>query len=358
MRKNNRVKSQARRLRSHLADAVVRTLPIWVFRKMMEHKFINFGMETTNICNANCSFCAYRYMQRPKTIMPWQVFEKATTEFSKAGGGTINFTPTVGDPLVDKQLIEKIRYARQFENIRGAFLYTNGILLNRFNLDELLSSGLTRLAISTFIGSAEGYKKYYGKDKYDQVVKGIIDVTKRNLALANPVYITLHLRVDGDKAKWQATEDYKKIASLIGEQNIDYLTVYDHWGGLIQRDDLPAGTRLDISVSVEKKKRSPCFELYRRVHVLADGKVGACVCVDLESDIRIGDLNKNTLNEIWKDQPLKQYRRNWVKGDLPKPCKGCTRYQAVDTFIQENQKRIMVDFMHRAAPRLLKRLTG
>ena len=55
-----------RRLRSRLLGAAMDTLPVWVFRRMMEYRFINFGVETTNICNANCSFCGYRYMQRPK----------------------------------------------------------------------------------------------------------------------------------------------------------------------------------------------------------------------------------------------------------------------------------------------------
>ena len=112
-------------------------------------------------------------MQRPKKTMRWPVYEKAVREFSAAGGGSLNFTPTVGDPLVDKRLIDKIEFAKSFANISQIFLYTNGILLNRFDMDRFLKSGLTRLAISTFIGSREGYKHYYGKDKYDQVVTNI-----------------------------------------------------------------------------------------------------------------------------------------------------------------------------------------
>ncbi len=51
-----------------------------------------------------------------------------------------------------------IRVKSSFPTINAIFLYTNAILLNRFDLDELLQSGLTRLAISTFVGGRDGYK--------------------------------------------------------------------------------------------------------------------------------------------------------------------------------------------------------
>ena len=65
-------------------------------------------------------------MRRPKKVMPWEVYEKAVREFVKAGGGSLNFTPTVGDPLVDKRLIEKIEFANSLPGITGTFLYTVG----------------------------------------------------------------------------------------------------------------------------------------------------------------------------------------------------------------------------------------
>lgn len=351
------ITDRPRRLRSRVASAITEVLPIWLFRKMMEHKFINFGVETTNICNANCSFCGYRFMQRPKKVMPWEVYEKAVREFAKAGGGWLNFTPTVGDPLVDKRLIEKIEFADQLPEIAGTFLYTNGILLHRFDTDRLLRSGLKRLAISTFIGGREGYKRYYGKDKYGQVVQNIINVARRNRELASPVKITLHLRVEGDKRTWYDTDVYRTLADLIGEENIDYLDTYDAWGGLIKKEDIPEATELEEPLPVEVKARSPCFELYRRVHILADGKVGACVCVDLEGEIKIGDIGEQSLDEIWHGEALAAYRREWVKGNLPKVCRNCTRYTGVDDFIKDNRKRVAVDYTRRIFPRLLNGLT-
>ena len=345
------------RLRSRLADAVACSLPHWVVRKLMERTFINFGVETTNLCNANCSFCGYRFMQRPKVDMPMEVYEKAVREYAANGGGNLNFTPTVGDPLVDKQLIRRIDLARSYPEIQEIFLYTNAILLERFGYEALLQSGLSRLAISTFIGSREGYERYYGNDKYQKVVENIIEIARTNRRLGSPVRITLHLRVEGERASWEDTETYQTIAELVGVNNIDYLDVYDAWGGRIKKEDVPEGTELDEPIPLAEKTKSPCFEMYRRLHVLADGNVGACVCVDLESEIKVGNVKEQTLDEIWKGQRLRDYRSNWVKGNIPKVCQSCTRYQAVDQFIDENRKRVIVDFARRRFPATLKLLT-
>ena len=323
----------------------------------MEKTFINFGVETTNLCNANCSFCGYRFMQRPKVDMPLDLYEKALREYAASGGGNINFTPTVGDPLVDKAIVTRIEMARAQPEIQDIFLYTNAILLDRFGYDAILQSGLTRLAISTFIGSREGYERYYGNDKYGKVVENIIEAARRNRELGNPVRISLHLRVEGDRSSWEETETYQTLAALIGEANIDYLEVYDAWGGRIKKEDVPEGTSLDEPIALSEKIKSPCFEMYRRLHILADGNVGACVCVDLESEIKVGNVKEQTLDEIWRGQRLRDYRSNWTQGNLPEVCKSCTRYQAVDQFIDENRKRVIVDYTRRRFPRLLKALT-
>jgi radical SAM protein with 4Fe4S-binding SPASM domain len=345
------------RLRSRVVNSVAQIVPHTTLRRLMEKTFINFGVETTNLCNANCSFCGYRFMQRPKVDMPLDLYEKALREYASSGGGNINFTPTVGDPLVDKEIVTRIEMARALPEIQDIFLYTNAILLDRFGYDTLLQSGLTRLAISTFIGSHEGYERYYGNDKYGKVVENIIEAARRNRELGNPVRISLHLRVEGDRASWEETETYQTIATLIGETNIDYLEVYDAWGGRIKKEDVPEGTSLDEPIALSEKIKSPCFEMYRRLHILADGNVGACVCVDLESEIKVGNVKDQTLDEIWRGQRLRDYRSNWTDGNLPEVCKSCTRYQAVDQFIDENRKRVIVDYTRRRLPRLLKALT-
>ena len=53
----------------NLLNIFLKLMPNYVFRKILEYRFINFGMEITNICNANCTFCAYRYQQKKKVSL-------------------------------------------------------------------------------------------------------------------------------------------------------------------------------------------------------------------------------------------------------------------------------------------------
>ena len=41
----------------------------------MKRNFTDFGLEVSNACNANCSFCAYRFMERKLKQDPHFVHE-------------------------------------------------------------------------------------------------------------------------------------------------------------------------------------------------------------------------------------------------------------------------------------------
>lgn len=322
-------------------DIILKFFPKKIFKMILEHRFMNFGMEITNICNADCTFCAYRFQKKKKGVITLESYQYLVDEYSKHGGGPMTFTPTVGDPLVDPEIIDKIKYAWSKKNISSILLYTNGILLDKFGFSNVLKSGLTRLAISTYVGSKEGYIKYYRKNKYEKVVNNIFEICKKNKELNSPVLITLHLRVERNRSIWENTGDFKKIVEFVDPKNIHYLTTYDSWSGKIKIKDLPEGCEIDTSIDLDKKiKSGPCFELYRRLHVLPDMNVGACICVDLENEINIGNLKNQTLIEVWRGPKIKSFRSQWKQGNLPEVCKGCTRYSPIDSYIDKNRAEI------------------
>ena len=67
------------------------------------------GIEVTNLCNANCIFCAYQYQKRPVTFMSYEMFRKAIDQYLSFGKDKdgVGLTPVVGDPLVDRDLVRK-----------------------------------------------------------------------------------------------------------------------------------------------------------------------------------------------------------------------------------------------------------
>ena len=335
------------RWRRRVFSLVAGLIPNFMILGMMKNRFGHMGIEPTNICNANCTFCGYRFLEKPKFTMSLDSFKKTIDDYVSDGGGVLSLTPTVGDPLVDGKILDKIRYARGFRAISTIFLYTNAILLDKFGYENVLKSGITRLAISTYMGSAEGYKRFYGKDEYLRVVRNITGILKINKELGTPVQITLHLRCEGDESIWKTTEEYSEIASYIDDTDILFLKEYDHWGGLIQPEDIPDGTVLQVPLSAEEKSKSPCFEMYRRVHVLANGNVGVCVCRDMEGEINIGHVGKEPIIDMWRGDKLKEYRSNRTKGILPKVCIECTRYEPVDKYINAHKATLTLAYVKR-----------
>jgi len=324
---------------------------------LMERYYTDFGLEVSNACNANCSFCAYRFMERKLKVTRTEDIKKIIDEYSFNGGGDVNFTPVVGDPLVDKNLLKKIKYCRSKKNIKHIWTYTNGLYLNRFDVREFIQCGITRLSISTYLGDEEKYFKYYGSKNYRQIIENIKNITKMNNDLGQLVKIQLHLRVELPEELWKDNSDFIEIKNLVGEKNITFLDTYESWSGQIKESDIPKGTKMsNTNVNLNVKIKSPCFEMYRRVQILSNGDVGVCVCRDIEGEINIGDINKESLEKIWRGDKLKNYRNNWTEGNIPSVCVSCDRYRPVDDYVKKNAFLIFTKHMKRYFNRTKKRL--
>ena len=319
--------------------------PKVIIKRIMTKRFGHVGFELSNLCNANCTFCAYRFQERDKEKIGVNIYNKVLEEYVQQKGGGISFSPTVGDPLVDKDIVDKIKKASSQSEISQIALYTNGILLKKIGFLNLIKSGLTQLSISTYMGSQEGYKKYYGVDKYDLVMNNILEISRINAGLGFPVNISLHLRVDLDNEDWKKTTIFTQINKYITTKNISYLTEYDNWGGKIVQADLPVGAVIEEPIEFKEKIKSPCFELYRRMHILSNGNVGCCVCRDMEGEINIGNVEKQSILEIWNGKILSDLRKKWTKeGATPKVCEECTRYQSIDKYIENNKQSILLNY--------------
>ena len=73
------------------------------------------SIETTNICNANCIFCAYQYQSRPTGLMDMDLFEKVVEQYAQNNVGNVNLTPTVGEPLADKYLLKELNLLKNLK---------------------------------------------------------------------------------------------------------------------------------------------------------------------------------------------------------------------------------------------------
>ncbi len=304
--------------------------------KALRGKWKSFGVEVTNICNANCSFCAYgkNVDKREKGPVSQEVLKHSLDLFEKSGGGNFIFTATLGDPLTDKNLLEKVKLIKTYPSVKGVIIYSNLIGLDNFDIKDFVRSGITSMSISATVGDRDMYKKLYGVNKYDKVISSITNLLKVNEELGNPIRIKLLVRIDHDfLPQLEATQEFKEIRKYLGWNQIRVLgsKEWDDYNKAIRKSDLPKGGRFIKNV---KNKKDPCSALYRKLQILKNGDISVCAC-RISPELVIDNIfNYTSLYDHWRGEKRESFRNRWLAGSIPSICKGCTHYQPYTDIIK------------------------
>ncbi|MFX0200139.1 MAG: methyltransferase domain-containing protein, partial [Candidatus Hodarchaeota archaeon] len=283
-------------------------------------------IETTNICNANCTFCMYRFMKREKNIMPMELFKKVVDDYVAAGGGALTMSPLVGDCLVDSKLLERLRYCRNFNEITHIGFHTNMVGLNRWT-DEQILEILDLIDVwNCSIGpNRDVYKDMFGVDQFERVIANLERFHRLlNLSEYKPL-VQLNGRAAG--GVFEKDERLRRLSLAITGKEMTWMTSYMDWGGLLQ--ELPRNTKI-IKTAGYTNKQSPCMKGLISAVVFCDGRVGFCGCADYDAILTIGDINKERLGKILAGKQRQEIMASFGKSGLNKYCQKCSFYQPVD----------------------------
>ena len=219
----------------------------------------------TNICNAKCVFCAYKTSTSPRGHLPFEIFKKAADDYVELGGRSISFTPTVGDPLVDPGLFEKIKYALGLKSIERVNFYTNGILLaTNYNYRSLVDLRVPEIHISMPQPERSAYQEIYGVDAYPQLLEGLKLFLEYNRSQGEPCSIQIDFRLSIPASQIVKTADFVAFIQpyLSRKVTMTYMPNYDNWGGMIQEKHLPGAMRMRRIPAVKtvmcRRMEDPC----------------------------------------------------------------------------------------------------
>jgi MoaA/NifB/PqqE/SkfB family radical SAM enzyme len=288
-------------------------------------------VSVTNVCNARCSFCAYRIVAdtgRPTGVMKMDVFKKALDEYSALGGKSIDLTPTVGDPLLDPTLIEKIRYCHEHTNIHDICLTTNAIAMcKRDMFKQLVDAGASTVCISLPGLDTETYKQVYGIDRYPDVIKGIAVLLDYNKSRGEPSRVILRFRNPQKPSVLIHSKDFiEHIKPYLSDKVTCNFTVdFDNWGGSIGETDMYGIMKLR---KVPTRHNIPCANLFNFM-VRYDGSVRLCGCrlKDNEDDgLVVGNIFQNSLAEIGQSKKVHEIIEGFYQGKRPSTCEECSFY--------------------------------
>ena len=258
-------------------------------------------IESTNICNAKCVFCPRDEMHRRQGVMSRELFRKIVDECAELGITHVRMH-NYGEAFLDRYLTEKVRYAKE-KGIREVGLISNGSLITDKVARGMIEAGLDAINISIDAGGKDVFEQTRIGLNYDKVIANV----ERLLALRDasgkrrPKLILSFVRQNNDEDEHAFIEHWRKVADKI------HVTELHNWAGTLTHES-------DVNY--------PCYRPWLTFTVLWDGRVSLC-CADFDGRIILGDMNTQTIRDVWNAQPYRDARRQHLESGGPDICRAC-----------------------------------
>lgn len=261
-------------------------------------------VETTNHCQADCSFCPRSTIGRAKGFMKQDLFEKVVAQCAQ-GGCRLMHLHGFGEPLLDKQLPERIQLCKQ-SGIPRVKIFTNGDLLRGELAQRLLESGVDEIKIS--IDGADS--KEFNLLRVGLDHGKVFDNVKAFRKLRDEAGSTKPTIVAATCQTSNRDQTEKMLKGVV--DHIDFTHIHN-WGGAMGQ-------------LTGQKLRKPCDRLWRTFTVLVNGDAALC-CLDYSGKEILGDVNQQSITEIWNNQryrELRQLHRDSRQNQIPL-CSNCSK---------------------------------
>lgn len=246
-----------------------------------------------------------------------------------------------GEPLLNKNLPEMIKYAKASKNILKVDTTTNASLLTKDLSLKIINAGLDRINISI-----EGINKKQYKDianyniDIEKLIENIDFFYKNKKQCEVSIKIPSNWLEKADKKYFFDT--FSNISDLIFIENIS-----NCWPNYEIQD---IKINQDIGVFGDKKvDLKICPYIFYSMIVNSDGTVSAC-CVDWQRKLILGDTKKDNLKNIWLGKNLRRLQITHLKGNRKKHpiCGNCYLAEScsgdnIDSFASDILKKIKND---------------
>jgi MoaA/NifB/PqqE/SkfB family radical SAM enzyme len=263
--------------------------------------------ENTNICNAKCLMCPYPTMRRRKGFMDMTLFCKIVDECAAHPGVELRLTG-FGEPLLDKKLVQRIEYAKG-KGIEKVQLTTNASLLDKDTAAAIINSGLDEIMFSVDGYDRESYERVRGGLSFDKVHENL----------------RLFRRIRGENRK------PRTIASIIcfDEYRGHRKEIIRLWRDCADRlfvkppEDWAGEASGFNERTSGKKTHIPCPYLWTQFLITWDGAVGLCCRDFCNIRISIGNVNRESISDVWHGATLERLRATDALGRTLPPCLRC-----------------------------------
>jgi radical SAM protein with 4Fe4S-binding SPASM domain len=292
-------------------------------------------VDPSSACNFRCQFCPTGHIDLIKAsgykrrVMGLQLFEKLLSDLEAFPQALrVMRMNKIGEPLLNKNLPTMIRLAKESGRVGHIDFATNASVFSQDLLMSMVEAGLDRLNISLEGMSKEQYAEHAKVDfDFGKLVEQIRWLYPRR----GNCEVTI--KIPGN---YLSAEDRVKFFDMFGdycdrifiEQLSPIWPEFDleHRAGVTasENEGQYQGTSEDKDV---------CTYIFYAMAINADGTVSAC-CPDWDQKLVVGDLQHETLRDIWHSPAMNKLRRLHLRGKRRENpiCRACghVKYAQID----------------------------
>jgi hypothetical protein len=274
------------------------------------------AFEITGACDARCIHCPRQDMNRPKRQMPFDLFRRMVDQ--AAWMRVPDLVPNgYGEILLINNLDAYMAYIAAQKHRFRVLINTNGHLMTDDKIDLFLRYRVRLLNITIDGATAEtagsirvGLDTAHIEDNIYRLL-----ARRRALGLRYPkVRVGMVVIPQNRHEVAQFLSKWRGVADYVG------------CGGFSTR----AGSRhfSEEPAASATPERHPCVLPFRELNVWSDGRAVLC-CEDWNEEHVVGDLNTQTLQQIWRGAVLREARRLHARleGDQIALCARCNAWR-------------------------------
>ena len=271
--------------------------------------------ETSTICQASCLMCPHKKMKRKGTAQ-WSTLNKVIREAAPKSGSMCPFL--MQEPMLEPRLHSILANIKQNNPACAIVVYSNMAKLHPDIESIVKNELLDELHVSFYGPTKELYEKWQPPLDWTQTQQNIKDFyeLRRKLGKTKPI-IYLHVITVPE-----LVNNYKHYQII---KSVDQVTLvpFDTFHGDVENYAGNQTKYLGVP-----HPRTPCLRLWTGLNVHFDGTVVPC-CIDYNEEIILGNVNNQTLMEIWNSEPYRQLRQKHAEGkwdEIPL-CKNCVVHE-------------------------------
>lgn len=288
----------------------------WEKYKEAPH-FFNFPeritVEITNRCNLRCFMCPRNTIDMKLGDMELEIFKKIIDEASR-------FLPVClvpffrGESLLHPQFIEMVTFAKT-KGLKPIQMATNAYFLSSEISRSILDLEVDFISFSVDVNQPEIYRKIRKNSDFERVFSNILyfleERKKRNLILPE---------IQVSAVKTEENSPFMRDFVRFWEDKVDRVRIYYEHSLDGKLGHLPE--------EGEEVKREPCLKILTDMVIYWNGDVAICNH-DWQRDIFIGNVEHDSIEDIWKNKIYNKIRQSHLGNSLEEisPCNYCSHWE-------------------------------